>query len=183
MKEKYFKLEYFKPAITLGFITTVISALLIITANLIPDNSHEMTDKLRDACIELMGEGTYFLVEDYEKPANISKIIRKSDGTAGAFEVITSGYNPDSITALVAMDTDGTVRGVYLLSIKDSPGYDKRVNTPEFLSQFIASTADSQFDSVTGATRSSKGIIDAVNIAIEAYEWFIEEAGRDIFHD
>jgi len=177
MREKYFKWKYFKPAVTLGLITTVMSTILIVTASLIPDMSGVMTDKLHAACVELMGEGEFSIMELDNLPNGVNKLIIK-EGTllpqGIAFEITATGYNPDSITALVAMNNNGTIRGVYLLSVKDSPGYDKRVNTPDFLSQFTGATADSQFDSVTGATRSSEGVIKAINIAIETYERFGE---------
>jgi electron transport complex protein RnfG len=164
---KHIKWEYLKPAVVLGVITTVTSAVLIITASLLPDMSGELTEKLRQACIDLMGEGEFQIAES--TPDNINKLIIKDDGSV-AFEITTSGFKPpDGITVLVAMNDNGSVRGVIPTTIKDDPGIGTRVNNPAFLEQFVNADSDSEFDSITGATYSARGVAQAVNIAIEVW--------------
>jgi Na+-translocating ferredoxin:NAD+ oxidoreductase RnfG subunit len=178
MKEKYLKFKYFKPAIVLGLITTVICALLIVTSSLLPDTSGELTDKLHKACAELMGEGTFYISEDHAVTfENINKVIFKNEDKSTAFEITVGGFKPpDGITLLIAMNPDGTVRGVIPLQIKDDPGIGTRINDAKFLAQFVNADADSEFDGITGATYSARGVMEAVKIAVKAYEnlWVIQ---------
>jgi electron transport complex protein RnfA len=172
----YLKFKYFKPALILCIITTLISGVLILSSKFIlPDLSDVLTESLHSACVSLMGEGEFELVDDWEaagfnipRPDSISKLIIKDDGTI-SFEVIASGYKPNSITALIAMNDDGSVSGVVLVTVDDSPGFREKVFDPDFLSQFVNTTDVSQFMGITGATYSSQGVADAVNTAIEVY--------------
>jgi len=172
-----FKFEMFKPAIVLTVITVIISAVLIITANFMPDTSGVITDKLRNKCVELMGEGEFELVLD--KPDLVDKMIVKDDGSV-AFEITVRGYKPDGLTLLVAMNGDGSVRGVAVIAVRDDPGIGTKVEDPGFLSRFVNADSpvsivrgtpkdDNEIEGITGATYSAKGVADAVNIAMEVY--------------
>jgi electron transport complex protein RnfG len=178
------------PAIVLGGITGVISLLLVVSSSLIPDTSGTLSEKLRSICVSLMGEGEYRLLNDdweaegmkISKPDNVNKLILNSDDEKTiAFEITASGYKPpDGITVLVAMNPDGSVKGVAPVTIKDDPGIGTRIENPAFLNSFAGafgkvdlvkseSNSDNKVMAVTGATYSSRGVVDAVNIAIETY--------------
>ena len=185
----------FKPAIVLSAVTTVISALLIVAHNLTyVDTSGIITEKLNAKCVELMGEAEYSIVTDWqaagyavEKPANVSKLITGSNGSL-AFEIIANGYNKGGLDLLVSMNSDGSVQGINVVSLTETPGLGTNVNNTEFLSRFsgISGMAtivkktpseEGQVEAVTGATYSSKGVASAVNTAIETYK-AMEVSGR-----
>lgn len=176
-----------KPVIVLTAITTVIAALLIVTHNFTyVDTSDVITDKLMAACVEAMGEGDFAIVSDWkaegysiEKPDTVEKLIKKSDGSI-AFEVITDGYSKEGIDLLIALNEDGTVKAISVVSLGETPGLGTKVNNESFLSSFYGKSApftavknqpssDNEIQGVTGATYSSKGVAEAVNIAAEAY--------------
>ncbi len=176
-----------KPAIVLSAVTTLISALLITTHNLTyVDTSGILTPKLEEKCVSLMGEGCYTIVPDWleagyaiEKPDSISKLILKDDGAA-AFEIIADGYNKGGLDLLIAMNEDGSIKGIEIISITETPGLGSNVNDTAFLSLFqgisdkaciVKKTPGSpgEIEAVTGATYSSKGVAAAVNTAISVY--------------
>lgn len=176
-----------KPTIVLSAVTTVVSALLIAAHNLAyVDTSGIITPKLSKKCVSLMGEGEYSIVTDWiaagyaiEKPDSIEKLIVKNDGTY-AFEIIADGYNKGGLDLLVSMNTDGSVKGIEVVSITDTPGLGTNVNDTAFLSCFEGVTdnavivkktpaSDNEIEAVTGATYSSKGVAAAVNTAISVY--------------
>lgn len=178
----------FKPAIVLAAVTTIVSALLIVAHNLTyVDTSGIITEKLAAKCTELMGEGEYSIVTDWkaagyasDKPDNVAKLIKKDDG-ALAFEIIANGYNKGGLDLLVAMNGDGSVKGIAVVSITETPGLGTNVNNSEFLSLFSGirdnavivkktPAADNEVEAVTGATYSSKGVAAAVNTAISVYK-------------
>lgn len=180
-------MNQFKPTIVLTAIT-VITALLLILTHIFTytDTSGIITDKLLAACVEAMGEGEFAIVSDWqaegygiEKPDNVEKLIKKSDGSI-AFEIITNGYSKNGLDMLVAMDTNGSVKAVSVVSVTDTPGLGTKVQDTTFLAQFSGKLgqltavknqpkSDDEVQAVTGATYSSKGVTEAVNIAVEVY--------------
>jgi electron transport complex protein RnfG len=176
-----------KPALVLSCVTTAVSALLIVAHNLTyVDTSGIITEKMMKKCTGLMGEGDYSIVSDWkeaayptEKPDSVSKLIKGSNGSL-AFEIVADGYNKGGLDLLISMNDDGTVGGIGIVSITETPGLGTNVNDPEFLSRFggISSdtvivkktpSADNEVEAVTGATYSSKGVAAAVNTAINVY--------------
>jgi len=161
-----------KPALVLSAITAVIGALLIVCTNLIPDTSGVISEKLRKKCEELMGPGEFGIINT-EMPDNVKKIIKKQGGGV-AFEVSVKGYN-DGYDLLVAMNTDGSVTGVTVISSNET----KNVGE-DFYKKFggvkgevtivkSAPKSDNEIQATTGATVSSKSVAKAVNIAVKAY--------------
>lgn len=178
----------FKPAIVLAAVTTTVSALLITAHNLTyVDTSGVLTDKLKAKCTELMGEGSYSIVTDWkadgyasDKPDSVSKLIKKDDGSI-AFEITANGYNKGGLDLLVAMNDDGSVRGIAVVSLTETPGLGSNVENRDFLDKFSGisdnavivrktPSAANEVEAVTGATYSSKGVANAVNTAISAYK-------------
>lgn len=176
-----------KPTIVLATITTIVAALLIVTYNLTyVDTSNVLTDKLKNACVEVFGEGEYELISDWkaagfaiEKPENVEKLIKKSDGSI-SFEVITSGYAKNGIDLVIGIDKDGKVAGISVVALGETPGLGTKVNDSAFLNKFdganssvsiVKTPSDKQneIQAVTSATYSSKGVAKAVNVALETY--------------
>lgn len=175
----------FKPTIVLAAITTIVALLLVLTHELTyEDTSGVITDKLMAACVEAMGEGDYSIVTDWQeygidKPDNVEKMIKKSDGSIG-FEIITDGYSKGGIDVFIAMNGDGTVKAISVVTLGETPGLGTKVNDIGFLSQYAgkkgeltvvknAPSGDQEIQAVTSATYSSKGVTKAANIAISTY--------------
>lgn len=188
------KFDNFKPTVVLTCVTTIVAVLLVVTHQFTyVDTSNVITDKLNSALTEVMGEGEYSIVSDWkeygaEKPDNVEKLIKKSDGSL-AFEIVTDGYSKKGIDLVVAMDSNGTVKGVSVVSLGETPGLGTKVRNDSFLSQFKgkidiveivknAPAKDSEVQGVTGATYSSKGVAKAVNIAIETYKQLKPHSGE-----
>lgn len=188
------KFDNFKPTVVLTCVTTIVAVLLVVTHQFTyVDTSNVITDKLNSALTEVMGEGEYSIVSDWkeygaEKPDNVEKLIKKSDGSL-AFEIVTDGYSKKGIDLVVAMNSNGTVKGVSVVSLGETPGLGTKVRNDSFLSQFKgkidiveivknAPAKDSEVQGVTGATYSSKGVAKAVNIAIETYKQLKLDSGE-----
>lgn len=176
-------LKMMKPVIVLALITTIISALLIVTYNLTyKDTSGIITEDMLVKCVELAGEGEYSVVTDLsvQLPEEIEKVVTNQNG-AILFEIIANGYNKGGLDLLIYMNSDGSVGGISVLSISETPGLGTKVNDNVFLDKFKGMseeavivkqqpTAENEVQAVTSATYSSKGVASAVNAAIEAYK-------------
>ena len=182
-----------KPVITLAAIVALISALIIVVYELTyVDTSGILTEKQANAAVEIYGG----VAEDYsvvpaevwtaelspesdKELARITKIIQKNDGSL-LFESVVKGYK-DGFDIMVGVK-DGAVSGVAIVSMgEETPGLGTKTNTPEFLGEFAGATeevvivkkapsVDNEVQAVSSATFSSKGVAQAVNIALKAYE-------------
>lgn len=176
-----------KPTLVLTVITTIIAALLIIASiNLKPDEN-VLSEQILEKCVSLMGEGEYQMIPDWleagykiEKPKEIEKLILKDDGTL-AFQLTADGYSKGGLNMLIAMNPDGSVKGVSIISIGETPGLGTKVNDNAFLEKFIgvnnsvtivksAPKNNSEVQAVTGATYSSKGVAKGINLALNTFK-------------
>ncbi len=96
--------------------------------------------------------------------------------------VITKGYS-SGLNLSVGIGADGLVKGVKLGSNNESPGFGSRA-PEELLPQFDAgksyekpfdvvkrpAESENEIEAISGATITSKGIINAVNTVVEFYK-------------
>lgn len=184
-----------KPVIILSLIVALISALIIVVYNLTyVDTSGVLTDKQSAAAVAIYGGAA----EDYSvipadkwrgametadsellktNASRITKLIKKNDGSL-AVEVVVKGYK-DGYDILVGVK-DGAVAGVSVVSTgEETPGLGTKTSDPAFLANFKGLSteavivksepaAENEVQAVTSATFSSKGVANAVNIALEA---------------
>lgn len=85
----------------------------------------------------------------------------------------------DVIKMLVAINTDLTVKGVKIVSMSETSGIGTKANDKAFLSKFTGLGADKarNVDIISGATKTSKPIINAVANAVEQIASYIAENG------
>lgn len=103
--------------------------------------------------------------------------------TAGYVIRVTTkdGYDDDIVIAL-GIDTDGTVMGLEFIEINETAGMGMLCAKPEFKDQFKGNKVDrfvlnksggsakpEEIDSVSGASRSSGAVVNAVNAALDFY--------------
>lgn len=187
-----------KPALILALIAAIISCLVIVVYKLTyKDTSLEVTDKEFTAVSAIYGgeKADYAIIplENYPEALlttqadgsktcvipEIQKIVKKNDGSV-AISLEVKGYK-NGFGIMVGVDKD-SVAGVSVVSVgEETPGLGTNTNKPEFLDQFkgISGTAEivksnpdaskGQVQAVSSATYSSKGVANAVNLALEAY--------------
>jgi Na+-translocating ferredoxin:NAD+ oxidoreductase subunit G len=96
-----------------------------------------------------------------------------------AFVVKSKGYN--FITMAVGVDADGAVTGIEVVTNEETPGLGSVVaEDPGFLGEFNGKGPEPlmlgvDVDAVSGATFTSKGIADGVNLALEIWEYLREK--------
>ena len=94
------------------------------------------------------------------------------------------GYGGD-ITFTVGIRNDGTVNGVKLLSINETPGLGMNAEAkliPQFAGKNVdfinytktGATADNEVDAISGATITTRTVTDGVNLAIVYFNKYLE---------
>lgn len=176
--------EKIQPSLVLTLICLITCALLVIAHDATyKDNTGVITDDMLASLEEIYGTSDGFTMKLDENgaiyaPEGITCVLTDENGNA-AFEVTTDGYSSGGIHVLVGMDASGSVSGVSVLSLGETPGLGTKVQDSAYLDRFKGITSpDFQVDGITGATYSSKGMNSAVETAVNAYSKLKEEQGN-----
>lgn len=171
--------QYIKPPIVLAIICIISTALLVFAYNLTyVDTTGVITDKLKAGLEDVLGDGEYEMLltkndEGTSVPLvydGITSIIKDDKGQT-AFEITVDGYAKGGLHVLVGIDEKGAVSGVSILSIGETPGLGTKVQNQSFLDSFKGiDKTPVEVDSITGATYSSKGMKNAVSLALTTYQ-------------
>lgn len=103
------------------------------------------------------------VIEKIEKEDLVFYKAKDSQGNLIAYIFIAKarGYSSD-IRTVIAMDPNAKIIAVKILEHQETPGIGSRIEENEFLNQFKNKDVDEQFDTITGATISSRAVIDSV---------------------
>lgn len=135
-----------KPPLVLTLICLITCGLLVMAYEATyVDNTGIITEKLAESLTDVFGSDESFemlknndgTVKTYD---GVTSIL--SDGTNTAFEISANGYSKGGLHVLVGIDENGTVKGVSIMSIGETPGLGTKVQNEGFLSQFVGVTYD-----------------------------------------
>lgn len=166
-----------KPTLVLTIISVIAALLLTLAYEATKDSiAQQKEKKFQTSVVALFGKCDYTLLESNFGNNNISAIAVTSDKKV-AFQICVDGYSKGGIEVLVGIDENGEVSGIQFVSLGETPGLGSKVrDNASFTQQFIGASDDSyKFDSITGATRSSKGMKDAVDTVLDVYNENKEE--------
>jgi len=111
---------------------------------------------------EVMPEGRRFEVAKSDNGALYYKVYGDLGKFIGvAFKADGKGYSSD-IQTMAGMLKDGEITAIKILSQNETPGLGANIIEPEFSRQFSGKKDLSQVQAITGATISSKAVIDSV---------------------
>lgn len=126
--------------------------------------------------------------------------------TANTLDALVTAYDGDSVAGYVVTITnseayggsiqmsvgilaDGTVAGVEILSISETPGLGMNAQNDSFLGQFTGvatdaftytktgKQADNEIDAISSATYTTKSMTNGVNAALAAYRAMMKKGG------
>lgn len=194
MKEKMNVGEIVKIGVILFLITAISAALLAFvngkTAPLIEKNS---LAKEQNALKAVMSEAAEFEEASLDIAAGIdgadklSKLYAAKDGSGnviGACAITeTTGYDK-GIQTVTGVDADLTVTGIEIIAMNETPGLGAKAAEEDFRSQYSgkmleigvskSAAGDNEIQAISGATKTSNGVTEGVNIALRAAEALIK---------
>ncbi len=110
------------------------------------------------------------------------KAVDKDKNIVGfVFNVTAKGGYGGDISYSVGLSTTGSVTGISILSIEETPGLGMKAKEESFLNQYVdksgsfvvnkdnPSDTDIKIDSISGATITSRAMTDGVNGAVVAF--------------
>jgi electron transport complex protein RnfG len=107
-------------------------------------------------------------IEKIEKEDLVFFKAKDAEGNLFAYVVIAKrrGYSSD-IKTVVSIDPEGKIMAVEILEHRETPGIGTRIEEEEFLNQFKNKKISGQFDTITGATISSRAVIESINEKVQ----------------
>lgn len=180
--------EFLVPTFTLCAICLVAALLLAFTNQVTEPRIAEIAAKAQEAAkAEVMPSAASFgeSIADEATGCEYSSALAESGEVIGYAITSTGvgGYSGD-ITLMVGVDANGKVVKLSFLEINETPSIGmKLADNTEWLSQFNGLSGHAALgdnvDAVSGATKTSQGITDAVNNALRCYESISKEVGAN----
>ena len=98
----------------------------------------------------------------------ITNVYEEKDGGV-VYKVSTQGFK-DAIIYLIAIDADDNFVGYKVTQNNDTSGFGTRVSDAEFYDQFMDQSIDTQVDTLSGATVSSKALVNSLNEVVSYHK-------------
>jgi electron transport complex protein RnfG len=145
----------------------VVSGLVLFAVHSLTEKRIEGVENSKMA--RLLSE--IFASADFREENGIYLAVSRENGELLGYIARAEGRGyGGTITLLVGVTIDGRVKKVRVLSHSETPGLGARIAEEDFLSQFENRTVDKvllrreggEIDAVSGATISSRGVVNAV---------------------
>ena len=150
-------------------ILTVVVAISVTALTFTDRMTRGEIEAQKEARTESMLSGMFPEMSRYEFRDDIYTIYSDGDEIGYAFIAVGKGYGGD-IEILVGLEDETTLKGITIISQKETPGLGNRIAEPSFTDIFIGlNIADvalrrdgGQVDAITSSTISCAAVVDAV---------------------
>lgn len=167
-------------------IALLLSVVNMLTEDVIAENSVKAQN---EAVLAIFPDGEDVVKYVDDSGNEVFVVVKNGEVIGYCVNTVGSGYVGD-IGLMVGLDVDGKVSGISFLSISETPGVGSKVKGEGFVSQLIglsdSAVVGENVDAISGATFSSKGVVEAVNKALEMgldFDKIAREIGADVKHD
>jgi len=153
------------PVVFLAIIVTI-SVILLIAVN---SFTSTVVESRRIEEITGILEEIFPDMSRYELEGEVYTIYQDETKTGYAFKASGSGYS-GNIDILVGLDNDFGIIGISILSQTETPGVGNKITESSFTDQFkglsasdiALSSEGGKIDAITGATISSRAVVEAI---------------------
>ena len=186
--------EILTPTAALTAVTLVVSAALVFTYNGTKvEQVSDLSDNSLNAAKTLFTNSeTFETTQPDGLDERILNVIYPDGDDAVGFEIELKGYST-GLVLVIGINSDGSVLGYEVAESSETPGLGTQVAESDFKDQFIGKKgplnpvkgkADAENDIVTisGATVSSKAVVEGVNLAIDTFPK-VENAEKEVEAD
>lgn len=170
--------DYLVPTLTLFIICLVATALLGITNDVTAPIIEELAVETEmNSRKTVFPDAAEFGEAKAKGEASIAPALDEAGNTIGYVVVnIAKGYGGD-VSVMTGINADGKVTGINILSHSETAGLGAKATGKDFRSQFEGlisgitvskdKAGDNSIDAITGATITSRAVVNAVNEAIK----------------
>jgi len=166
---------------TIAFLTIIVLIsvvlLMFIASITLPRGKAQQDEEVRQMLAQMFED-----MHDFELSGDMYSIIKGGEVIGYAFRGTGKGYGGD-INILIGLNSDKSIKDIVVLSHTETPGLGSKITESSFLDQFKGLTLEDlklskeggSVDAITGATISSKAMVDGVKQSIEQK---LEEMGE-----
>ncbi len=172
--------EYLVPTVTLFIICLIATALLGFTNQVTAPIIEELAIKTEMESRQIVFADAASFGEETVLADGTSVVVALDESGAEIGHVVVNiakGYGGD-ISIMTGVDSEGKVTGVNILSHSETAGLGAKAAEKSFRDKFIGlvdgitvskdKAGENSIDALTGATITSRAVVNAVNAAIEA---------------
>jgi len=161
-----------------GTVTAALGATYAVTEGRITANNIAAEREMLKTVISA-DSFTHIYPEDIEEENEIFEAYKDGELVGYAFKTVSAGKSA-GLTVLTGIGSDGVITGAAAAGERETPGYVDKVKSGGLFNRIKGKTAQKltlgrNIDGVSQATKTSKGIIDGVNKAIEIYNKMVSE--------
>lgn len=172
-------------------ITALAGALLGFVNNVTEEPIRLQEEKAKNEAYRLvLAEADAFTSVEYSQETypNIQAIASANNDAGYVMEAVTKGYG-GTIKVVVGMTKEGQLSGIQMLTHAETPGLGANANEdyfkdrfkgkgPETLEVSKTSNEENNVEAITGATITSKALVNAANDALKAYKDLLAGGGQ-----
>jgi electron transport complex protein RnfG len=159
-------------ALTLTLIAGVTTALLAATNLLTKDTIASRNEQIENQTrMQVLAADKFEAATVSVDGADVTYYKGSKNGEliGYVFTVTTTGKSA-GLTVMTGVDTDGKVTGVAVTDDSETAGYVDKVTKAGLLERIAGQTSTDGVDTVSQATKTSKGILRGVDGALKAYQ-------------
>lgn len=102
--------------------------------------------------------------------------VKDGDTLVGYYASVAPKGFKGAVEMLVGVSLDGTVCGIQIVTSGETPGIGDKIEKASFLNKFNGKNKTTlDVDTISGATYSSKAVINGTKTALSAYEKYVKE--------
>lgn len=161
-----------------GVVTAALAGTNALTEGVIARRAEETENAARRQVIDADSFEKASLTDEGEEV--VYYIAQKDGATVGyVFTTVTTGKS-SGLTVMTGLDAEGTVTGVQVTADNETAGYVDKVTDGGLLDAFKGQNAPGGFvlgetvDGVSQATKTSRGVVSGVNLAVRYYETYLK---------
>ena len=167
--------KIFKPVVVLVLVCVVVAGSLAAANRVTAPIIEQAAQKAQEAArLELLPEAAGFKRMLGYEVENVTEICVAENGVGAVITAKAKGYGGD-VTVMVAFAADGTIKRIKVTEQAETMGIGSKVaDNADYWARYEGLPArqlvlNEDVDAVTGATKSSRALLEAVNAAVAAY--------------
>lgn len=181
-----------KPALILTAICLVVALALALTYALTKDKIDSgKSGTVNEANLKVMPDADDFAEKETADGEKYLEALDKQDNVIGyVFDTEAQGYAA-KIVIKTGITKDGEIKGIEYVEINDSPNQTAAAKEDAFKNQFKkkipankfevvtgTATKDEEIQAITGGTGTSRGVVEAVNKAVDLFNKVTGKGGQ-----
>lgn len=164
--------DILKPTLVLLIVCVVISFFVALTFHMTEDTIKAIEKETNDNLMNqvLPGSNSFdeidTMIKTHNSNVTINNVYKSTKGYV--FNLVTKGYAGD-VTVFVGITNEGQINNIQLGKNSETPSVGKKAEEKDFTNKFIEKNTDQnlseEIDTITGATITTKAVIEAVQEA------------------